>query len=120
MPPLRGSGGATPSTADLRTATQGEPAMIDSADNPGLAPASKSLFENLVEEITNKLQAGEAIDCDGYAQRYPELAERLRLICPMLLGLATLQHSGEEAPDPASRSAPGEAGLGVLGDFRLI
>src|SRR5262249_36215457 len=71
-------------------------------------------------ELTNKLQTGEDVDCDAYAQRHPEVAERLRLVFPMLQGLASLQRSGAGAPDPASGSAPGEGGLGVLGDFRLI
>jgi serine/threonine protein kinase len=95
--------------------------MMHSADSPSLASPAGSLYENLIEEITNKLQAGEAIDCKAYVQRFPEAAEQLRRILPTLEALAALSQSGGSAAGgPISEDSASGLALGVLGDFRIL
>jgi serine/threonine protein kinase len=93
--------------------------MID-ADKARPARRSGSLFENLVEEITNKLHAGEAVECDVYVKRYPEVAEQLRAVFPTLEALANLSRSTSEQGTALDEATAGDPSLGVLGDFRLI
>jgi hypothetical protein len=33
------------------------------------------VLENLIEEITNKLQSGESVESEAYAAQYPEFAD---------------------------------------------
>src|SRR5205085_1700440 len=40
--------------------------------------ASDSLLADLIEEVTDKLQAGKSVDWQVYLDRYPERAEELR------------------------------------------
>ncbi len=48
----------------------------------------ESILENLVDECTDRLQAGEAIDIEDFARRHPEHAERLRRLLPSLAMMA--------------------------------
>jgi tetratricopeptide (TPR) repeat protein/serine/threonine protein kinase len=92
----------------------------DTGSDPALA--------DLVEELTNRLRAGEAVDVEACAAAHPEHAEQLRQILPALRVLEDLSGSGGPGPDavPPARigepgaSAPGDALAGTLGDFRLI
>jgi WD40 repeat protein/serine/threonine protein kinase len=70
----------------------------------------------LVEEMTAKLQAGEAIDVDAVLAAHPEDAEQLRRLLPALMLLAEISQSGN---GPAAGAARGGE-LGELGDFRII
>jgi WD40 repeat protein/serine/threonine protein kinase len=77
------------------------------------------LLENLIEELTNKLQAGEAVESEVYAGQYPELADQIRDLLPALRVLANAsQHAGT----PANGTLPGSPTLeaGILGDFRIL
>ena len=75
----------------------------------------------LVEEIANRLQAGEPVDVEAYLQDRPAQADQLREILPALQGLAELGRSAAagEASVPPSGS---EVGLDrqTLGDFRIV
>jgi serine/threonine-protein kinase len=79
------------------------------------------VLDALVEELTNRLQAGEVVDVDDYARKYPDHVETLRRVLPTLevlvaLGQSTTPHGGTEvAPGPAKAGA-----LDVLGDFRIV
>ena len=41
---------------------------------------AESLLANLVDEITQRLNAGETVDIDEYAARYPEIADTLACV----------------------------------------
>jgi serine/threonine protein kinase len=87
------------------------------------ATADQALAE-LVDQLTERLAAGEAIDLDEVVAEHSEHAERLRAIWP---ALQTLVEIGSSGPTPNSR-LPGSRlpipdsllPLGTLGDFRLI
>jgi WD40 repeat protein/serine/threonine protein kinase len=70
----------------------------------------------LVEELIDKLQAGEA-DVEAFLAAHPEHTETLQRLLPALRVLADLSNSQEEeCRSGASDLAP----LGELGDFHLI
>ena len=57
-------------------------------------------LEDLVEELTNRVQAGEAVDVEAYAARHPEHAQAIRELFPALQVLGAMSGSG--APDQES------------------
>ncbi|MBL7223580.1 MAG: serine/threonine protein kinase, partial [Candidatus Brocadiae bacterium] len=73
-------------------------------------------FDALVEEVSAKLEAGEAINADDYAQDYPQHVEALRQLLPTLEAMADLGHSATES---SADAGPGEP-LRELGDFRIV
>jgi WD40 repeat protein/serine/threonine protein kinase len=83
-----------------------------------------SVLENLIEECTNRLQAGEPIDVDELARCHPEHAERLRRLLPSLAMMAEVGRSSIPPLEAGSlnsealespHSAPFE-----LGDYRVL
>ena len=79
------------------------------------------ILDQVIEELTNKLQAGEPVDVNAYARRYPEHAETLRRVLTALevlgeLGRSLATASGR-AITPDERT---DAGTGVLGDYQII
>jgi serine/threonine protein kinase len=79
-----------------------------------------AVLAELVEGFTNRVQAGESVHVESYAQRYPEHAERLRRLLPALVLLDDLGRSVSASPD-GSVMASQEGNLaGVLGDFRIV
>jgi WD40 repeat protein/serine/threonine protein kinase len=89
-------------------------------------PASRSersdvILAEIVEEVTNKYQAGEAVDVERYVEAHPELTDQLRQLLPALHVLVELGHSvatGDKLVVLPSDIPPTE--LGQLGDFRLL
>jgi WD40 repeat protein/serine/threonine protein kinase len=80
-----------------------------------------AILAEIVEEVTNKFQAGEAVDVEEYVRAHPELSEQLRQFLPALQVLADLGHSA--ASGAAVAMAPVETRsieLGELGDFRIV
>jgi len=79
---------------------------------------NQECLEEVVNEICDRLQMGEAVDIDRLAEAYPELSEQLRSLYPTLLAVSSLNpqgHSGELSPSVGSN---GDNEL--LGDFRII
>jgi serine/threonine protein kinase len=91
--------------------SQTEPPLSHaSADDPVLA--------DLVEELTARLQAGQAVDWEEHCRRHPAQADELRRLRPDLQALADL---GTRAVQDAAAVALAADGRGaVLGDFRLL
>jgi serine/threonine-protein kinase len=77
-----------------------------------------------LEELANKLQAGElgdVLDLERYIAEHPACAERLRRLLPMVEVLAELGRSGAAAPDNVAEvSATSATATGMLGDFRIV
>jgi serine/threonine protein kinase len=89
------------------------------ATGPGVR-ADHGLAE-VVEQLTARLKAGEAVDLDACLAAHPEHAAELRRLFPALELLADVSRSPSPAlsrPAPAGPAA-GEI-LGQLGDFRLL
>jgi serine/threonine protein kinase len=91
---------------------------VSAAPSRPAVEAGTGLTE-LIEEFTNRLQAGEAVDVDAFVGEHPEHAEPLRRLLPPLLVLADLGRS--DAPiSGGPPGGPAEREGGVLGDFRIV
>jgi tetratricopeptide (TPR) repeat protein len=87
---------------------------------PGPGEAADPVLAKLVDEITDRLQAGDAVDLEEYAARHPERAEELRRLLPALEMLAAAG-SGRDGAGPLPAAEDGSVPLrGLLGDFRLL
>ncbi len=90
-------------------------------DSPSID--GESALENLIEECTNRLQAGEAIDVDELARRHPHYAERLRRLLPSLemmaeVGRTSIRSPHVEFPTTVPPNPP-QSGPFELGDFHV-
>jgi serine/threonine protein kinase/uncharacterized protein HemY len=75
----------------------------------------------LVDELTDKLQAGEVVDLDEYVRRHPEYEYEVRRLFPALEMMAGMKGSAvRKAPKPASSAGDHRLEAGVLGDFRIL
>ncbi|MFI5458601.1 MAG: protein kinase [Isosphaerales bacterium] len=91
-----------------------------------VTPSSEgtSALENLIEDCTDRLQAGEAIDVEELARHHPEHGERLRRLLP---SLAMMAEVGRSAAPPREGGAartdalePPHSGPFELGDYRVL
>ena len=96
-------------------------------DETGGAPPwsdDESALEDLIEDCTNQLQAGEEIDVEDLAARHPGHAERLRRLLPSLRMMAEVGGAGSSSlPAPFAGGgalAPSLAGTFELGDYRVL
>ncbi|HUG69323.1 MAG TPA: serine/threonine-protein kinase [Pirellulaceae bacterium] len=84
-------------------------------------PAVESRLDDLIEEMTAVLYAGEDVNLDSLCTAHPELADRLRSLWPGLQALAALSFDGPSSGGAAwpfgSHSAEWQPG--VLGDYHL-
>jgi serine/threonine protein kinase/Flp pilus assembly protein TadD len=80
------------------------------------------VLAKLVDEITDRLQAGEAVDLEEYAGQHPERAEELRRLLLALEMLAAAGSGRDGQGPPAAAAEDGSAPLagGELGDFRIL
>ncbi len=79
------------------------------------------ILAELFDELTNRLQAGEAVDIEPYLRRYPEYEATLKSFLPaieILVGLGRSTHSSR--PHNNSVAPPSASELGALGDFQLL
>ena len=75
---------------------------MNEANEPTAAPAKvSSLLATLVDELTNRVQAGEALDWDAVEREYPEYAEKLRRLLPAMGALEAMSRSADKGK-PAS------------------
>src|SRR5580658_5688417 len=83
----------------------------------------ESVLENLIEECTNRLQAGESIDVDELARRHPEHAERLRRLLPSLEMIAEVGRTSLRPPEAGFPTTvalnPPQSGPFELGDYHV-
>jgi tetratricopeptide (TPR) repeat protein/tRNA A-37 threonylcarbamoyl transferase component Bud32 len=88
---------------------------------PAVSNNADPILDELLAEFANKLQSGERVDVNAYAEEHPEYAARLRELLPamqMLVAFECSVHGGDGLP-------PGEADKrdavpGELGDFRIV
>lgn len=72
----------------------------------GLGLDDDAALARLLEEVSNRLAAGEAVDLDSYAASFPQYADELKSLMPVLERLAGLSRMGghssgkEKAPPP--------------------
>jgi serine/threonine protein kinase/WD40 repeat protein len=87
------------------------------ADPPG--KSVDSFLADLVEDITNRLHAGEQIDVDALVAAHPEHADQLRQLLPALHVLHELSGSSQSRRRDPSPAVPVPEG-GTLGDFHIL
>src|SRR5262245_12432621 len=86
-----------------------------------LGSAADPVLAELVEELTDRLQAGQPIDLSEYERRHPKHAEQLHRLLPALQMLAEMGSSDSAAAPPAvPAGAPASPEFGTLGDFRIL
>ncbi len=80
-----------------------------------------SILADLFEELTNRLQAGEAVDLEPYIRKRPEHRESLQSFLPAIEVLVSLGRSAHlSRPEENARGLQTPVELGTLGDFRLV
>jgi WD40 repeat protein len=79
------------------------------------------VLDNLLDEFAHKLQAGERVDPETFAQDHPERAHELRRVLPAIQVLAELA-SAEPGAAGSGKCCGlgGDLADGRLGDFRIL
>jgi serine/threonine-protein kinase len=67
--------------------------VTDHDDNASGCGAVDPVLAGLAEQVTRRLQSGEVVDPDDYADQYPSWAGPLRGLLPTLHSLAALGRS---------------------------
>jgi len=94
--------------------------MVDQTPETAPRPSGSEVLDDLYEEITRKVQAGESVDLAAYARDYPQYADQLPELVQAVQALADLGLSvSRESSGPAD-SLKHEPVTGVLGDFRIV
>jgi tetratricopeptide (TPR) repeat protein len=88
----------------------------------GSCPDSGSrVLAELVEQVSQRIEAGELVDLEAYCRDFPEQADQLRQLVPALQVLNDL--SGHPPAIPRTDGPADSAALaaaGTLGDFRIV
>ena len=94
---------------------------MNPTDAVATTPQREEVLADLVEEITQAIEAGQPVDISAYATRYPQFAEEIKRMVPTFLVLEDLGLSAVRPRVPAaSSSTPTRSIGGNLGDFRLV
>lgn len=94
--------------------------MTAPADSNKEATPSSELLAELVEEITQAVEAGQQVDLEAYLIAFPGYAEELRHLFPAVQALGRLGGSAQDlAITPVANVTLGEV-TGILADFRIL
>jgi serine/threonine protein kinase/Flp pilus assembly protein TadD len=80
-----------------------------------LVSGEDPILIDLIEEIADKIQAGEPVDLEAYFAKHAEHADQLRQLLPavqLMAGVGSCVAGEEAAPAPEAE--------GTLGDFRIV
>ncbi len=94
--------------------------MTEQVHATGAEAATSEVLDDLYEEITAKVQAGEEPDLEAYVRKFPEYADQLRELARAIGVLADLGLSISGEGSAASRPVRGKPVSGTLGDFRVL
>ncbi len=96
--------------------------MSRSDHDPAMTNGYSGLLDDVIEEVANRLQAGDAVDYEAILAQYPEHAESLLRLLPAIAVMADFGVSASRLAalgvSPGLSPLAGE--LGVLGDFRIL
>src|SRR5437870_10268788 len=92
--------------------------MTASASLAARPSSADPVLNEHIDELTNKLHAGEPVDIEAYVAQHPDYADKLRRLFPALQVLADLSRSGTASFPPSTPD--GSPLVGTLGDFRLL
>ncbi|MDX1944548.1 MAG: protein kinase [Pirellulaceae bacterium] len=84
------------------------------------SPEGESVLARLVDEVADKIEAGETIDWEHYATEWPAHVDELRRLAPTLEAMAELAPGESLPPKAEGASSARSAELQTLGDFRLL
>src|SRR5262249_3977394 len=99
----------------------------DDVATTGIPAGADAALAEWVEELAERIQAGEAVDLDAYVREFPERAEELRRLLPTIEMMAAFGRSS--AAGVTSSQGPGfvfgktatqGAPLGTLGEFEIL
>jgi serine/threonine-protein kinase len=94
--------------------------MADLSHSREIETGAGQVLDDLLVEVSEKLHAGEPVDLEDYARRYPELSAQLRHMLPAMRALADLGLSSVRETSGTPRPNRSDAVSGVLGDFRIL
>src|SRR5262249_30702119 len=91
----------------------GVSAMSDASNDEAL----ESLFGQIADEFTDRLNRGESPEVEEYVRRYPDIADVLREGLPVLQTMRkpASDYAGDQAPSATRRALPER-----LGDYRIL
>lgn len=96
--------------------------MSRSDHDPAMTNGYSGLLDDVIEEVANRLQAGDAVNYEAILAQYPEHAESLLRLLPAIAVMADFGVSASRLAalgvSPGLSPLAGE--LGVLGDFRIL
>ena len=76
---------------------------------------------DLLEQVTQRIQAGESVDLAALAREHPQCAEQLRQLFPAMRVLTEIgQHAEGDDTAAGERLFDPIPTTGVLGDYRII
>ena len=80
------------------------------------------LLFDLMEHLTQQMQAGEAVEVEAYVQKYPQYSAQLRKMSSTLQALADLGRFSADATSPHQARPDDETTVAgtTLGDYRVI
>jgi WD40 repeat protein/serine/threonine protein kinase len=95
---------------------------VSAHDNHSMTSGRDPVLDDLIEEIANRIQAGESVDGAAILARYPDRADSIRRLLPAIEVMAEFGVSASRlaAAGVSPESSPIAAELGTLGDFRLV
>jgi serine/threonine protein kinase len=91
--------------------------MIEQTNSDSGDIEAGQAFDDLIDEVTDRLHAGQTVDVDDYARRFPDHADRLRKLVPTMQAMAEIDHSIEGLDDLERSETPAPI---ALGDFKII
>src|SRR6516165_7339374 len=95
---------------------------ISARDNHSMTSGYDPILDDVIEEMANRLQAGEPVDGAAILARYPGRADSIRRLLPAMevmaeFGVSASRLAADGVP-PTLSPLTGE--LGTLGDFRIL
>jgi serine/threonine protein kinase len=82
--------------------------------------SSDEALDQLLEELTERIQSGQPVDIEACVAAHPEYADSLRRLLPAMEALVAFGGSGAPGTEATALHAPLHQTAGVLGDFRII
>jgi len=77
-------------------------------------------LDAMIEDVANRLQAGDKVDLEAIARRDPDRAELLRQLLPSIRMMADIGRSIVQNAAGLESLGSGPEALGVIGDYRII
>ncbi len=95
---------------------------ISTSSNRSMTSGYDPVLDDVIEEMANRLQAGEPVDCAAILARYPDRADSIRRLLPAMEVMAEFGVSASRLAAAGVSPGLGPVGteLGTLGDFLIV